>query len=569
MEHAGSEGVMRFSSPTPDFQENKDKKKNRSTSISRRSIPSKAFLAIPVLIATVNVGLLLAKLSGIISTLYLSSDTASAPVIASLANPPPATQIVTLGNYSWYEALWFMQATLGLPAHRQIWEIAPIVWTALAYVVLVRAAWVLFGRWVALMTGAIVMCVTPFQQTVFFTLDTHGPLLVHACVLAGALVWLSMRRSPPGWALLVALGVPLAAFTGAGVASDQLAFVAYVIPFAAAASFGTWRFGGATQHKVFIFAIATSATAVVGGEIAAAVMRANHWAATPFRVNAVAPGHILSNLDIFIKAFSNLGGGDFAGIPFVLSNYTTFAAGALTLLALALVTLWLGRRSVHLLVREPSAPSREAAAAIYTAFWGAVLIGVCAIFILSSAPVDKSSARYLANAYIAVAVLIPLVAYKIARTPRVLMACGVGIFTALSLYGTVHEPDTANTSMLPVAPPVAGQIEQFVLSHGAQYGFARYWDAEALTWETQLRIQAYPAYNCDPPSLVICPFILNIISSWYEPQPHTRSFLVVDATGPDPLAADPASGHPIATANFGGVSVYVYNHDIAATMHEG
>ena len=245
-------------------------------------------LALPLGIAAASLGLLLANLRGVVSVLYLNADTASAPVIASLADAAPRGRVVTLGNYPSYETIWLLRATLGLPEHRALWEAAPVVWTAVALLALVVAAWALFGRLVALLTAAILICLTPSQQAVFFTLDTHGPLLVHACVLVGVLLWLSGRHEPPGWPLLGALALGLAAFTAAAVASDRLSIVACLVPFLSAACVGAVRFGGPAERRVACFAVATTALSLAGGWLAGEAMRESHWLAASFPVELVA-----------------------------------------------------------------------------------------------------------------------------------------------------------------------------------------------------------------------------------------------------------------------------------------
>jgi len=129
----------------------------------------------------------------------------------------------------------------------------------------------------------------------------HPWTIACSCVfLMGALTWLSARRGPPPWAALVVLAVPLAVFTGAGVASDPLAFVAYVIPFVTAACLGAWRFGGATQQRIAVFAVATTAMAVVEerSRPPSDAIGALGWHATQGELRRLGT-RVFSNLDIF------------------------------------------------------------------------------------------------------------------------------------------------------------------------------------------------------------------------------------------------------------------------------
>jgi hypothetical protein len=547
-----------------------------SRSTRSGSAPTLALLGVPVVIAAVNGVALLLRLPKIVPVLYLNSDTASAPVLGSLNS---SHQVVTLGNYPWYESLWFMKATISLPAHRSIWEVAPIVWTVVGLALLVWMAWVLFGRYVALMIGATLACIAPTQQWVFFTLDTHGPLLVHSCVLLAVLVWLTLRRRTPSWKTYCVTGVLVTSFTVMGTASDALTYVACVGPFVLAALVSAWRSRRPAELKIAVFAVIIAAASAVGGEVVGAVMRAAHWSGTPLRTPLVAAGRLLSNLGVFAKAFSNLAGGNFFDVPAGQSMSLTIVAGVLCFVALALVAQRLVRLAPSLARRMPNEEPRQVAITIYIVFWGSALVGVSAVFLLTSVPQDSHAARYLAIAYIAVAALLPLTIRKGGLAPRVVLASGIGVFAVVTTFSTLREPDAAlyqqavaptpATAPTPVAPPIGNDIERFVRAHGATTGYARYWDAAALSWLSDLRVMAYPAWNCLPGKAAICPYFLNFGSSWYQARPHTRTFLVVDATLPDPLATDPTLGQPAAIGRFGSVTVDVYDYDIAAKMSCG
>jgi hypothetical protein len=525
---------------------------------------------LPVLVGFANLILILAKLPNFLSILYLSSDTASAPVIASLAAVAPADRLVTLGNYPWYETYWFLQATLHFPAHRTIWEIAPVLWTGAAFVLIARTIWTTFGRWAAGMTVAVFCSVTRFQQAVFFTLDTHGLLLVHASVLIFAIVWLVRRDQDPTWRTWSSVGVPLTAFTALSVASDPLSYLANIFPFLAAALFSYWKFGTRRHRNIAVFAITTSVIAAVTGEVAAAAMRAVHVTGTPLRVDFVAPGNLFPNLNLFATAYTNLAGGDFFGLPLNRANVFTFAAGMLSLVALALVIRWAWKRTPQALKRVRSTNPTQEAQFAFAVFWSALLVAMCAAFILTSTPQDALAGRYIATAYVAVAVLLPLCVSKVVRAPRQYLAVAIGLFAAVTFVGNVLQPAADSTFLqvgLPaVAPPVAAEVEHFSLSHDARFGYAPYWDAAALSWASQLRLQVYPVYECQSPALTLCSYFLNEISTWYKPRPNTRTFLITDVTVPDPVSLDPALGKPIASKTFGNVTVYIWGHDIASAI---
>lgn len=519
-----------------------------------------------VAVAAANLGVLLLRLRGILHVLYLDPDTAAAPMIATLGGHGSSGGVVKLGNYPAYDALWFLLATRHLPAHRRLWEGAPVVLTFVALALLVWTAWRVFGRLVALTSAAILVSLTPFEWYVFFTLDTHGSLLLYACALLALLVWLIMRNAAPSWWLLFALAGPVTALTSVGVAADDIAFVAFLIPFMVSACLVAWRVGGTRQRRIAAFAVVTGVAAVVVGELLARAMHADHWVPVPLGLTFVKPGSLFANFDWLVESFTALGGGYFFGAPLSgVSNFITFMAGVLSLLAVALVLGLLWRRIPRLVVRSPKEQAAEVAATVYVTFWAIVLVGVSGAFVLSSAPIAIGDARYVATAYIAVAALVPLILLRSTRTRQILVVATVAFFGSLALHGTITAPGNADEA--PAGPLAAAQIEQFALAHGARYGYARYYDAPVLTWETNFGIDVFPVYNCGVPrQAAICSFYLNRNSLWYAPRPNTRTFLIIDKAQPDPVAADPASGQPTATATFGSLTVNIYNHDIASTM---
>src|SRR5205807_1843050 len=82
---------------------------------------------LPVLFAAAYVVLLASTFRSVVQGIYLSADFASAPYIGELYRQAPSGAEVVLANFPWYTTLWFEQATHWLPAHRQVWEVAPWV----------------------------------------------------------------------------------------------------------------------------------------------------------------------------------------------------------------------------------------------------------------------------------------------------------------------------------------------------------------------------------------------------------------------------------------------------------
>ena len=84
---------------------------------------------LPVLFALAYAAAVAVDFGTIIHAIYSDSDTAIAPVIGHLMGSAPPGSRVVLGNHAWYEEYLFLRLTSGLPGYRQLWEIAPLLWS--------------------------------------------------------------------------------------------------------------------------------------------------------------------------------------------------------------------------------------------------------------------------------------------------------------------------------------------------------------------------------------------------------------------------------------------------------
>ncbi|MFI5302208.1 MAG: hypothetical protein ACHREM_29305, partial [Polyangiales bacterium] len=99
---------------------------------------------------------------------------------------------------------------------------------------------------------------------------------------------------------------------------------------------------------------------------------------------------------------------------------------------------------------------------------------------------------------------------------------------------------------------------------GLKYGYAAYWVAAPLTWESNMQVEVYPVAPCAAPA-GLCTYPWHEISSWYTPRPGIRTFLVTDPRyGPTP--SDFKLGDPVEVVSYGEYKVYVYGFDIASRL---
>jgi hypothetical protein len=95
---------------------------------------------------------------------------------------------------------------------------------------------------------------------------------------------------------------------------------------------------------------------------------------------------------------------------------------------------------------------------------------------------------------------------------------------------------------------------------GVTRGYAGYWDAQNLTWQTRLRLLIAPVNRCTPTQL--CPYNFFTIRSWYVPHPGP-SFLLLDDTNQAIVGAPPFARKATDTYRFGPLTLYLFHYDIA------
>ncbi len=459
-----------------------------------------------------------------------------------------------------------MRATSGLPGYRALWEVAPIVSGLLGGVGVAACAWWVLGRFAGLATGVVLLAASEAQRGILYVPESHGLIVLHLAALCGGLLFVqrrafSGRLTPRALALV---GVPLVIFTGAGF-TDQLLLVSGLGSLILAPLLCWRRLGSPQWRAVSLFALAVG---VLSGAVALLlnhVMQEEGVVHALFPINFVGSEAVLTGLQNLLTTLASLGGGSFFGTPASGTDLLTFGAGALTLLALAAILrmLWgwsttVGRQP------EPHAP-QAASRELFIAFWGSTLVLVLAVFALTGVSASAGNGRYLVGAWAALAALLGILCTT--SGARAVVLVGVAAFGALNVHAEL------STSIPPTGPgpglAVAGQIERFVVAHGASVGYGGYWDSAPVIWETHLRVRLYPIDQCGTPQ-GWCPFGGAEISTWYTPRPHTRTFLLTDSRPGIQLevTAPPASfGHPIAQETLeGGLVLYVYDHDIAANL---
>jgi hypothetical protein len=202
----------------------------------------------------------------------------------------------------------------------------------------------------------------------------------------------------------------------------------------------------------------------------------------------------------------------------------------------------------------------------YVVFWSLALAAVLTAFVVMGVAWDVVSSRHLAGAFLALAALVPVLLASRPRA-RLLVACGVGAYAAMSLGAHVAR-GVGTWSVGGDLREPAAQLADYARANGLEFGYAGYYDAPVVTWLQDERVKVFPVVECDTR---LCPYGAHTISSWYRPRPAVRTFLVTHPLAKRGVLTAPyaRAGTPVDTRRFGSLTVYVYDHDIAADLGPG
>jgi hypothetical protein len=522
--------------------------------------------ALLVLIGVASAIVAIAQAPAVIAQLYRDADTAVAFVMPQLAGHLPPGTVTDLGNHSWYEAWWFMRATVGVPDHLLLWEVAPYVF---AFVGIAAVAWtarLALGWRAALYTAVALLAIGGALRQVVFEPDVRVGMLLHLALLCGALliVWKRARAGSSSRRWLVAGGVALAAFTAAGT-TDQLLTFDGVIPFVLAPCLWWWRNNTPAARTVALFAILTGVGAVIGGEILSKIMEHEGVGASLSlgSFQFVQTADIAASFANTAAAWAALGNGSFFDAQVSRSSALAFVLGGLSLLALGAILrmVWISAGAWWRARSEATADSATGGRDLFVAFWGLAVVITLATNTLTSTG-QAANSRYLIAGWTGVAAL--LGALVTTRHGRAVMTASIAVFAAAiagqNIKDGVQPPGVYYT------PAQVTQISRFVERHGARIGYGAYANSHNFTWATRFKVKVFPVWPCPLRPGSVCQRPLSSISAWFIPRPGTRTFLITGAQSPA-IPTPPATfGPALATATFGPYTVRVYGHDVAAQI---
>jgi len=432
---------------------------------------------------------------------------------------------------------WWLLATRALPWHEQLWTVSGYALTLLGAVLLAWATWRIAGSWAGVTAAAAALVVGPFVLRSFLsTTGAHVTNPFGAVLLAVMLVLLTRTRS---WVPAVAGGL----IAGANAASDPLLWFAGIAPFALAASLLAWT---TNRRDIGLRAGATLGVTVVTAVATNLVMHALDFHVEDLSAT-LAPLHDLPGNVVHLgRMIALLGGANYA-LPGPYPHEPLRVAVALLTFAAVAAPLVAGVK-----LRRA-----DAMLSAYAAFWAAAVSVLCLLFVVTpnAADLGPKSVNYLLTLAPAAGAGLALLAARSWRA-QLVVAIGVATVAAVNIAGIVD--GRAEVSGTVAIQKQAPRIVRMLEREGVTRGYAGYWDAQNLSWQTGMRLLVAPVGNC---GAQLCPNNFFTIQSWYEPR-GGPTFLLVDPTIPV-IHAPPFASEAAETHHFGPLTVYVFDYDIA------
>jgi hypothetical protein len=511
--------------------------------------------------------LVLVRLDRIITDLLWNSDYASGLTLAQTVAHAGSAGNTTISTTGAWMDLWFGLVTTHLPLHRQLWEISPTILFILSALVIGRAVWRLSGPVTGIASALAILLASPWALAIFLAPVAHNTVYPTTAILGGGLPWILRHRDRGrvAWALVLAVSAVL---LGTSLASDKLVLVTGIVPLALTALIALWqRSGEVRRAAVGVLAVIVLAIPV---ELATnAIMTAEGYAITSPKLVLASlrswPFHLRLLLD-GIRQFSG---------SYLMSRGEgtwRFALGLLCTLVLVLVVAVFvvgAVRMLRALVLQRSMEHPELGRALHVSYWFASALVTCAAFVCSTADGGNTSSHdsYFLTVVFSAGATVPLLvggAYRL-RLPRRAGAIALAVFALGSSVGVTQG------GILGVPKPLAayaGSIVSIARADHVRYGYAGYWDASSLTWESDEAVLVRPLLQCsnpDPRGAGVCPFLLMRTASWYRPV-HRRSFLLVDPDNVFVTSLPANLGRPLAVHPIGPLTMYVYPYDIASKL---
>jgi hypothetical protein len=490
---------------------------------------------LPALVGAAYVATVAAVGPELVRALQWNTDISGPLALAERLRGDGPVYIPHFGTWTTY---WFLLATRGLPGHAAVWEGLGYAFAVATALLLGWATARVAGRWAGVTAGAAALLVGPFALRPLMTLVYHVTNPFTAAVLAAYLVLLTRTRS-------VVLAVAVGLLAGTNAASDPLLWVAGIVPFAVAAAL----LARLTRSRpVAVRAALTLAVTLVSAVVTNLVMHALEFHVVGLDLELERVSDLPSNVAHLGRMAALLGGANYSFEPGYPSEPLRAIVAVLTLAAIAAPIA----AAVKLALRRAGPELRA-----FSCYWGAASVLLCLTFVVTPNATDLGppSTYYLLTLALAAGAGIALLAAGSARA-QAAVAVAVAVVGAVNIAGIAEGRAGGQ-------PPLAAHQQHLVElleQKGVRRGYAGYWDAQNLAWQTRMRLLIAPVTRCTDTEL--CPYDFFTIRSWYVPHPGP-SFLLLDDTYNVIAGAPPFVRNATDSYRFGPLTLYLFDYDIA------
>jgi hypothetical protein len=197
----------------------------------------------------------------------------------------------------------------------------------------------------------------------------------------------------------------------------------------------------------------------------------------------------------------------------------------------------------------------------FACYWAAatVLLGVVFVATTNAAALGAGSVNYLLTLPPAAGAGVALLAAG-SRRAQLAVALAIAGVAAVNMAGIAEgHAGTPKDAIGTYERPLVRLLER----NGVTRGYAGYWDAANLTWQSGMRVLVSPVSLCDGPrGPSLCASNFFTIGSWYDERPG-RSFLIVDRSTAFVTEPPPVIRSASASYRFGALTVYLFGYDLA------
>lgn len=497
---------------------------------------------LPVLAAGVYVATVAVMFRGLVRALYWDTDAAGALVLADRLRGHGA---VSIPHFGWWTSLWWLLATRHLPGHVPLWKGTGYVFALAAAGLVGWATARVAGKWAGATAASATLVVGPDALKALLTVNFHVSTPFTAAALAAYLVLLGRNSS---WLLAATVGI----VAGMNAASDPLLWIAGIAPFAIAAAV----LGASSRRRdVFARAAITLALTVTSALATSALMHRLGFGIVSADIRPAHLSDLVLNAEKLGRFTALVGGANYV-LP---GAYPSEPLRALVAL-IALIGVAAALVSPVRKITRGAAPLTRA----YACYWATAIALLGISFVASSEGTIAGEGGYLylltlAPAAAAGACLLAAGS----RRGQLAVALAVAVIGGINVAGLAQgRADTPKGAIGTFEPALVRLLER----EGVTRGYAGYWDAHNLTWQSRERLFVVPVADCaSARGPRLCPYRFFTIASWYTERP-APSFLIVDPetgfiTKPPPFARD-----AFASFRLGPLSVYLFRYDIARRL---